>query len=275
MVDIRTHVTALTASGPRHDTDAGVAHALAYISGQLRSFGYPVIQEPYGANRPCDVNVLAEITGANPHAIELGAHWDTVRASPGADDNASGVAGVLRAAETLAVRGTPARTVRFCFFGGEEQNCVGSFAHVPTISQETGSIILEMIGFKRTGPNTQRFPAALAAYTPPTTGDFIALIGKPRAEGYMAAVHAAAGPHGLSTFQLTVPIDGSTEFLRSDHMPYWSTNRASLLVTDTADYRNANYHLPSDTADTLDYTFAEQVAAAVTGAVSTLAGPWT
>jgi len=189
--------------------------------------------EPYG-HRPHEVNVLAELagTGDGP-TLEVGAHWDSVIDGPGADDNASGVAGVLAIARVCATGPAPGRTLRFCYFGGEEADI-----------------------------DLDRF----------TTADFIAAIGNDAAAEYLEAIwiagHALDPP--LAVLPVAVSSDHTAHGARSDHRPYWLSGRKGVMITDTAEFRNANYHRATDTLDTLDLDFAAQVTRAVAGAVRAL-----
>lgn len=258
---LRAHVEALTGHGPRFEETAGVPAVLRYITDQLATLGLPVRVERYGSELH-EVNLVAEIEGGtSDDAVELCAHWDTVEHSPGADDNASGVAGVLEAARALRDADLPARTIRFCLFGGEERDFDGSRAHMAHITPRTESIVFEMIGY--TAPR-QDFPRELAGLLdPPERGDFIAVVAD---EGSQELLRRFAGHLEVPALPLVLPEFAREVAMRSDHVPYWETGRRSLLVTDTAEYRNPNYHGPGDTAGTLDYGFAAGV---VTAAVRT------
>ncbi|WP_238012038.1 M20/M25/M40 family metallo-hydrolase [Dactylosporangium sp. AC04546] len=259
------HITALTAHGPRCGDLPGVTAALRYMSDTLRDAGLRVTVERYGSEL-YDVNLVAEIPGASPDAIELCAHWDTTPDTVGADDNASGVAGVLEAARLLRGLELPARTVRFCLFGGEETGFLGSSAHVRGITPGTESIVFEMIGY--TAPE-QGFPPQLAELVdPPSRGDFIALVGEPDS---MYLVHNYALHASLPVFPFIVPVVARDLVMRSDHVPYWESRRHSVLVTDTADFRNPHYHRPTDTIDTLDLPFAAGVVEAAVRTINAAA----
>jgi Zn-dependent M28 family amino/carboxypeptidase len=275
---IRRHVEALTAAGPRFEDEPGVAAALTHISGALREAGLAVDIQRYGSEL-YEVNLVAELPGTDPAApvLDLGAHWDTVEDSPGADDNASGVAGVLAVAAALAARDAPQRGVRFCFFGGEESDpkpFVGSTAHVDAAGDRRveGGIVLEMIGYRSTAPGSQAIPPALLGLIElPDAGDFIAVVGDEGSADYVAAlVEAAAQEPGLAVLPLVVPEAGLATVSRSDHVPYWQTGRKGVMVSDTADYRNPHYHTATDVPSTLDYGFAAAVTAMVTTAVEIL-----
>jgi len=263
---LRAHVEALTALGPRAGDDPGVAGSLRYITDALTASGLTVRVERYGGELH-EVNLIAEIQGGtSDDAIELCAHWDTVPGSPGADDNASGVAGVLEAARVLHDTDLPARTIRFCLFGGEENGFAGSYAHLAHITPQTEAIVLEMIGF--TAP-WQRFPSELSALLePPERGDFVAVV----ADEASAPLLTRFTKHlPLPVLPLVLPPFAREVAMRSDHVPYWESGRRALLVSDTADYRNPHYHEAEDTAATLDYDFAAGVVAAAVKTVAELA----
>ncbi len=275
---LREHVERLTSSGPRHgDNPAAVLAALEYIAHCLTSYGYAVEPERYGRGRH-EVNLLASTSEADDRAVlEIGAHWDTVRESAGADDNASGVAGLLEVARILVGAGQRSRALRFCVFGGEEDQPLGSTgsrAHVARLEATAveGAIVLEMIGYRDRRPGSQRLPddpevsAADLVAAGFDRADFIAAIGNLAAADHVAAVSRAASAQDppLRVASVTVRGDHGRNASRSDHLPYWLSGRKGVMITDTAEFRNANYHRPTDTIDTLDFDFA----AAVTGTLA-------
>jgi aminopeptidase YwaD len=262
---LRAHVEALTAHGPRFEDLPGVAAGLRYITDELTELGLAVRVERYGSELH-QVNLVAEIQGGtSDDAVELCAHWDSVETAPGADDNASGVAGVLEAARALRDAELPARTIRFVLFGGEEDGFEGSQAHMAYITPQTEAIVFEMIGYTA---EDQAFPEELAGFVdPPARGDFIALVAD---EGSHGLLRRFAGRLEVPAFPLVLPQLAAEVAMRSDHVPYWETGRRALLVTDTADYRNPQYHRPGDTAETLDYAFAAGVVAAAVRTITEL-----
>ncbi|WP_432831291.1 M20/M25/M40 family metallo-hydrolase [Dactylosporangium sp. CA-092794] len=263
---LRTHVEALTAHGPRFADLPGVPACLRYITDELSGLGLAVRVERYGGELH-EVNLVAEIQGGtSDDAVELCAHWDSVAESAGADDNASGVAGVLEAARALRDAELPARTIRFCLFGGEEDGFAGSEAHMAHITPRTESIVFEMIGYTAA---SQRFPDELTGFVePPERGDFIALVADDPSQPLLACF---AGHLRVPSMPLVLPEFAQAVAMRSDHVPYWESGRRALLVTDTADYRNPEYHRPGDTAETLDYGFAAGVVEAAVRTVVELA----
>lgn len=270
-ITLGRHIERLTALGPRHESNpAAVVAALGYVTSALESYGYRVERECYGRGVH-EVNLLAERSGTGP-AIEVGAHWDTVERSPGADDNASGVAGLLEVARVFAAGAPPVRTVRFCFFGGEEYGLIGSLVHVARLDDRgadvEGAIVFEMIGYRDSRPGSQRFPGEIEVPPGFDRGDFIVAVGNPASADYLAAI-AAGGHPALMVLPVDLPADGEHAG-RSDHYPYWLSGRKGVMLTDTAEFRNPHYHRPTDTIDTLDLNFAARVTRAVAVALRAL-----
>jgi len=277
-VRLRSHVASLTQYGPRPaGAMRATRHAVSYIKAQLVSFGYQpfeespdltAVQNQAGAGF---VNIIAEYSGSGtPSSIlELGAHYDTVATSPGADDNASGVAAVLEIARVLS-QATMKPTVRFCFFALEEDGRDGSRYHVQQIQARNenmnGAIILEMVGYATQRQDTQRTPARIPwLFSPPTTGNFVAVVGNLRSGGLGNHFEKA-----LATYVPALPYFSANrvgglfrDALRSDHKPYWDAGYRAIMLTDTANFRNPHYHRPSDTTDTLNFGFLQQITQAI------------
>jgi Zn-dependent M28 family amino/carboxypeptidase len=265
---VRQHVQRLAGLGPRSVDDAdSVIGAIAYLKSALEGFGYKVDLEPFGTE-PYEVNLVAELRGASisDRVFELGAHYDTVRGSPGADDNASGVAGVLAVAEILK-RAAIRRTIRFCLFGAEESGLRGSYAHVRAIRENThqrveGIAVFEMIGYRTQAPKSQRTPVRIPLVIwPPRTGDFIAVVSNFRSRRIAIRFEQAAARYvpELRVYAVKRLGDFFRDATRSDHLPYWRNRLSGVMITDTANFRNPNYHKPTDTAETLDYEFLVSV----------------
>ncbi|MFQ5643280.1 MAG: M20/M25/M40 family metallo-hydrolase [Thiogranum sp.] len=269
---LRNHVTALTETGPRPADDAHATRRTAdYIRAQLSSFGYQPFAEGPDRVQNRDTagfaNIIAERAGstASGSVLEVGAHYDTVAQSPGADDNASGVAAVLEVARILSqARVIP--TIRFCFFAREEDGRDGSRYHVQQIRKRNepldGAIILEMVGYATQEPDTQGTPARIPwLFSPPTTGNFVAVAGNLPSGGLGNRFERA-----LATYVPTLPLLSANrvggffrDALRSDHKPYWDNGYRAIMLTDTANFRNPHYHQPDDTPDTLDYRFLRRI----------------
>ena len=263
------------------------AEKLAYIRGQLEPLGYAIEIETFALPSRFAVsptlegkNLIATKRGTTQpdRVLELGAHHDTM-ATPGADDNSSGVAGALEVARVLAA--VPlAKTVRFCFFDFEELGLLGSTEHVKRIKAAPekfeGILVFEMIGYAVSGENTQKTPVRIPGLvSPPTTGNFIAVLGDMRSGSLGAAFERAAerGNPPLPYFSLNRLAGLVKDAARSDQAPYWEAKLPGVMITDTANFRNPHYHRATDTIETLNFGFMARVVRAATLCVLERAGP--
>jgi Zn-dependent M28 family amino/carboxypeptidase len=193
---------------------------------------------------------------AHQGMILIGAHYDAVPGTPGADDNASGVAVLLELARVFAAQ--PARRpIRLVAFDLEEYGVKGSEAYANQVWQAHESIrlmlSLEMLGYFCTTPNSQTYPSGLQ-YFYPSTGDFIALVGNLTAIPDLLFLSRQMRKTGMPC-QCLPAIDGG-KFVKvtrfSDHSPFWDRGYRAMMVTDTAFLRNPHYHLGGDRIETLD-----------------------
>lgn len=191
----------------------------------------------------------------------IGAHYDSFRHTPGADDNASGVAGLLELAR-LFKDNPPDRAVELLAYTLEEPpffntENMGSAVHAHSAAlankQIKLMISLEMIGYFSDEPDTQRYPVGFLNALYPDTGNFIAVIGRFSDIKQTRRVKALmSGATDLPVYSINAPalIEG-LDF--SDHRNYWSEGFNAVMITDTAFFRNTHYHELTDTADRLDY----------------------
>ncbi len=251
-----------------------------YISQQLKSFGFsPELQE---FDRGINVFAQRKGTDSKAGAILVAAHYDTVPKSPGADDNATGVAAVLEVARLLGSRPT-ARTLQVAFFDREEIGLLGSlaFAGSPArLKNLQGAIVLDMVGYSCHTPGCQQYPEGLTAppfleasgVTSPDKGEFIAVIGDAE-HPLLLRTFAESGNADLpAVVALPVPLKGllTPDVLRSDHAPFWYKGIGAVLVTDTANLRSPHYHQSTDTLATIDRPFFAGSAQIVVNAVAKL-----
>ncbi len=241
-------------SFPRHavaDRRANVA-ARDLLVQQLREFGYaPRLQGVFD-------NIVATTDGAGPFVL-LGAHYDSVPGTPGADDNGSAVAVVLECARL--VREHCLGPVMVAFFNREEDGLLGSREFVAGLKGEVNEAhIFEMVGYCDRTPGSQRMPPGLPGVVAPDVGDFLALLSNrhsnPVAEK-LVSLSATYVPQP-AVFALKVFMGVEKYFghlLRSDHAPFWQAGIPAVMWTDTSEFRNPHYHQPTDTPDTLDYEF--------------------
>ena len=196
--------------------------------------------------------------------VLVGAHYDAVPGTPGADDNASALAVLLGAATTVG----PHDQVCYVAFNGEECDLAGSRAFVGRLGRNRLEQVhvLEMVGYTSRAPGSQLNP--IPPTRVPTVGDFLGLVGTHRSRASPGScprpgklIHRA-GPGALpaATVPLGVIRRLAPHVLRSDQAPFWEAGLPALMWTDTAEFRNPNYHRPTDLPETLDYEFMAGVA---------------
>ncbi len=200
----------------------------------------------------------AQVARRSP--ILIGAHYDTVPGSPGADDNATGIAVLLELARSFAAQ--PARyPIRLVAFDLEEYGLLGSRAYAAELHQQQQSlrlmISLEMLGYCSQTPNSQQYPSGLR-YLYPDRGNFIGLIGNWQATPDLFRLSRPIRRIGQVPCEW-LPIIAKGQWVpdtrRSDHAPFWDLGYRALMVTDTANLRNPHYHSSSDRLETLDLSF--------------------
>jgi Zn-dependent M28 family amino/carboxypeptidase len=197
--------------------------------------------------------------------IILGAHFDSVPGSSGADDNASGVAALLEAARLIRQPERLASQILFCAFNLEELNMLGSTALAKKLkaagAKVEAMISLEMVGYTNPVPGAQKYPTGLS-WMYPDRGDFVGVIGNWNSNALLRRfADSMRQVSGLPVETLCVPGNGMLipAVRLSDHSPFWDQGYPALMITDTSFYRNPHYHGPSDTLDTLDFGFMAKV----------------
>ncbi|MHC5596710.1 MAG: M28 family peptidase [Nostoc sp.] len=253
-----------------------------YITTELTKLGW----KPQLENFSEGVNIFAERPGTNKaaKAIIVGAHYDTVALSPGADDNASGVAVVLEVARLLGSRPTP-RTLQLAFFDKEEAGLLGSQAFVSKTARLQnlgGAIVMDMVGYACYSAGCQKYPAGLPITPPSDKGDFLAVVGDTE---HLPLLNAFQNSQNIpstalnkeesnlpSVLTLPIPLKGllTPDTLRSDHAPFWYQGVGAVLVTDTANLRTPHYHKPTDVPATIERSFFIGAAQIVVNATTAL-----
>jgi Zn-dependent M28 family amino/carboxypeptidase len=249
--------------------------AQQYLADALASYGFEVTLDEFSYIGDRFVNVIARPTtrDSRPRLL-VAAHFDTVPGTPGADDNASGLAVMLEAARITAAR-LPEAPVEFVGFNLEELSMVGSGHYAAKLRRERvkllGMLSLEMVGFTES-QGLQQYPFFLKRSYPPV-GNFIGLAANRRSKDFLRLVEQAMrSVPDLPVETLVLPANGwiFPEARLSDHSPFWDGFPA-LLVTDTSFFRNPHYHQATDTIETLDLAFLEKVCQGVVTTVVRLA----
>lgn len=226
-----------------------------YISAQLEQDGYRAQLQDYTVDDVTVSNVYAVKAGTTraSEVVVVGAHYDTVGTTPGADDNASGTAAMLEIARALAREKLP-RTVHFVAFVNEEPpyfrtDQMGSFQYAAHLKAKETDVVamysLECMSYFKTKPGSQQYPFPFSHFYP-NTGDFIAFVGNVASRGLVT--------RSLEVFRKSArfPSEGASVpgwvpgIDLSDHRNFWKHGYPGLMVTDTAMFRNPHYHLPSD-----------------------------
>ena len=276
--DLRRHVEAL-AQRPRVPGTRAHAGAAAYVLEALERYGYECsVDRGEGGD-----NVVAAHGDPSAPLVLVGAHYDSVEGSPGADDNASGVAALLEIARAFAgsppalAANDPRVHVQFVAFDKEELGLLGSRAHCRALRARGANVVammsLEMLGF------TSAYQTMVPGISVRSKrGDFLAVVANAESEHLLsafatgtggAAIRAVTGRPDLPIERVCVNrgTEAATLARLSDHGAFWDAAWPALLVTDTAFLRNPHYHMASDTPDTLDYAFllksAQKVAEAL------------
>ncbi|WP_309399683.1 M28 family peptidase [Cerasicoccus maritimus] len=246
-----------------------------YIAQHFKDAGGRVTEQTLDVNGRIYRNVSAFFGPKTGARWIVGAHYDSCEDTPGADDNASGVAGLLELARMLGSN-PPSYAVELVTWPLEEPpffstSNMGSARHAESLDQAKhpvrGMIALEMIGYYRDDFGSQDYPSPMLTAIYPNTGNFLAVIGNWEQRDFVQQVKTGMkGATDLPIESIAAPptIPG-IDF--SDHRNYWPLGIPAVMVTDTAFYRNPHYHELTDTPDTLDY---DRMAKAVTAVYSAL-----
>ncbi|HWA26603.1 MAG TPA: M28 family peptidase [Lacunisphaera sp.] len=254
---------------PRHYlAHENQAKALAYIEAKLREAGGRVERQAFPTSSGTFENVVAHFGPETGPRYVVGAHFDSCGPQPGADDNASGVAGLLELAALLGKEtALPAHFELVAynleeppFFAGPH---MGSAVHARRLKEAKADVALmlslEMIGYFRDEPDSQSYPAPLMGLMYPSRANYIAIVGKLGQRSVVGRFKAACmGTADIPIVSIAAPgFVPAIDF--SDHRNYWNAGWPALMITDTSFLRNPHYHKSTDTPDTLDYRRMSEV----------------
>ncbi len=297
---LAAHVAALAGIHPARNycNTESLARAAAYIRREFESYGYPVSEQTWTA-RHADhqadyANLIATYNPRGTRRLVLGAHYDVDGDQPGADDNASAVAGLLESARLIAAAAPDLDYridfVAYCLeelpFAGTE--AMGSRVHARSLRTDgadlIGMVCFEMIGYFDNRAGSQSFPPGIPQGLYPDTGDFILVVGVQQHGAFSHAVHHAMAARSGALLRASTssapasasPLDvqhlvfpsAAGDAIRSDHASYWLEGYPAVMITDTAHFRNPNYHQPTDTPDTLHYPMMARVVDAACAALT-------
>jgi Zn-dependent M28 family amino/carboxypeptidase len=278
---LRGHVTMLSETFHPRDwqNPANLDKCADYIAEQLRQTGAAVELQDYKAEGNSYRNVIGRFGVGKERKIIVGAHYDSCGDTPGADDNASAVAGLIELARLIGEEPPDAEIELVAytleeppFFAGPQ---MGSVIHAAGVADEkpriVGVIVLEMIGYFSDEPGSQSYPHPILKVFYPNRGDFITVVGRWDQGGWIRKLKAGMkGATGLPVYSFRGPESlPGVDF--SDHRSYWPHGIPAAMVTNTAFYRNTAYHTPNDTADRLDYKRMGMVVVAVDAAIRRIA----
>jgi hypothetical protein len=279
---LRAHVRTLVEDlSPRSHLDVeNLDRIAAYVGRELEAAGARVSQQPFEVDGRTYRNVIGHLGPSQGPWLVVGAHYDTDGRLPGADDNASGVAGLLELARALSSVpvATPVALVAYPneeapHFGGPG---MGSFQHAAALAREGAEVLamisLEMLGTYSREPGSQAFPHPILKLLYSDRGDYIVIAARLKEARLTRRLkRGMRGVAGLWVESINGPASIPGISL-SDHSSYWRHGFPAVMVTDTAFYRNPRYHTAQDTPETLDYERMALVVRGVACAVRDLAG---
>lgn len=260
---------------------AQLARAADWLEASLKDAGCQVVRLGFEVDGQIAVNIEATLPGPirSDEIIVVGAHYDTVYGTPGADDNASGVAALLAIARALA--GTRiGRAIRFVAFVNEEppyfhSDTMGSLVYARACRARgenvVGMIALESIGYYTDAPGSQSLPIPPGIVDEPVAGNFLALVANPASAELLASfadAFQAGTPFPVVPVALAEDVQGVGW---SDHWSFWEVGYPAVMATDTAVFRNPHYHQETDTPATVCYPELAAVTRGLTAAVERLA----
>ena len=267
---IEKHLRAISCLRDPFENPEMLAEVQQYIAKELVSYGYTTETHAFEFEKRTFENVIGyRAPRPDKPRLIIGAHFDAVPGSPGADDNASGVAGMLEIARILAPFEI-SQHIDFIGFNMEEYGMIGSRHYAPYLKKGDakllGMVSLEMIGFTSSQKGSQKLPLPLKPFYP-NTGNFVALVGDLKSQEFLKQAKTAFKEvPGLPVETLVVPANGWIFFdvRLSDQSAFWDAGYPALLITDTSFFRNPYYHTPSDKISTLNFDFLAKIVEGVT-----------
>lgn len=253
-----------------------------FIAQSFAKAGLKPRRDGYDLSGKLCENIEVEIPGSSAEIFVIGAHYDSVSGSPGANDNGSGVAALLALARRFAAEPPGARTLRFVAFTNEEPGYfqtqqMGSWVYASRCKARgdkiAGMISLETIGYFSNAPGSQEYPMVGLNLFYPSTGNFIGFVGNFSSRALLRRVLGSFRQHA------TLPSEGAALPSNvpgvgwSDHWAFWEHGYPAIMITDTAPFRYPHYHAGSDTPEKLDYDSMARLVSALEPVVTDLIRP--
>lgn len=274
--DLENHVKALTkTTNYRNYTNiTSLNEAANYVKTQFELLELPVEEQLFTVGDETYKNIVSYYGPKNGKRIIIGAHYDVCGDQDGADDNASGIAGLIEIAKQFQ-KYKPTTKYRFEFvaYTLEEPpffrtEYMGSHVHAKSLHDNNvtvaAMISLEMIGYFSEAPKSQEYPIGILKWFYPTKANYIAVVGK-FGSGKLTRKFKKGIKKGSAIPVRSINAPSSiTGIDFSDHLNYWKYNYDAIMITDTSFFRNKNYHQTSDTIDTLDFDKMSEVVKGVT-----------
>ena len=269
--ELKKHVEALcsTSEYRNYKNKGAQKEAVDYIRDTFKSFGYDTIDQEFEAAEEPYLNIIAFYGDPSLPRVVVGAHYDTFGDQHGADDNASGIAGVLEIARLLKVHNPD---LSFCVelvaYANEERpffttKGMGSYIHAERNYNNNVKMLmmvcLEMIGYFDESEGSQSYPIGALKNLYPTKADFIAIVGNmSNHQSVKKFKKNMSLTSKVATYSINAP-SSIRGLANSDHRNYWYFKQNALMVTDTSYFRNPHYHLKSDLPETLNFTKMSEV----------------
>ncbi len=261
--NLQSHLVQVARDRDPYIATGGYFYVREYIRQQFQQYGI-VETHSFEIRGRTHENLVLNLPGGDRTSkpkppILIGAHYDAVPGSPGADDNATGISVLLEIARIFTTE-TTRYPLRLIAFDMEEYGLCGSTAYATELAAKREPlrlmISLEMLGYCNSQPHSQKYPPGLQ-YIYPNQGNYIALIGNIYTLIDLIRISRIIKKTGLPCQWLPAGKKGNIvpDTRRSDHAPFWDLGYPAMMITDTANLRNLHYHQPSDTIETLDLDF--------------------
>ncbi len=262
---LKKHVNFLCQSNPPRtfENTESLNKVADYIALNFVNCGFDTARQRYSDGTYDFQNIICQYLPEKEERVVLGAHYDVCGPFQGADDNASGVAGLLEIARLFSVEKPELEFgIDFVAYSTEEppyfrSNAMGSAVHADFLKEEKVKVklmvVLEMIGYFNEKPNSQQYPINALKNFYPTTADFIAIVGRTKEFSQVRNFKKnmiKSSDIKVESINTPVIFEG-IDF--SDHRNYWSRDMNAIMITNTSFFRNSNYHTEFDTPETLDF----------------------